>query len=249
MTNRPILGKFDIFFIKAERKLIFALIYMGTLSYLVIRGDYLEAIWLHGLIVFIICLARFGKDFFRTLFFPFIFIVTPIAYYRSKRFINKLMQNKPAEVVIILGRSDWLTYKAWIKPNYFSSELKVLIKYLKKKGQKFSFYPDATIENIWEIMKDTSVKEVYFFGHGDSHIFCLNTNEILYYCDFKKEGIQKEYVHQIHCGTKSGTPLMKYIVPEEHWQDCFFFPEEITGDKIIKEFKQRTEKLDRPYTK
>jgi hypothetical protein len=119
-----------------------------------------------------------------------------------------------------------------------------MIEYLKKKNQNFSFYTKAGFADVEKIMSDKNIKEVYFFGHGDSHTFQLNTDEVLYYCEFNdQEKYGKEFVHQVHCGTPHGKSLIDYVVPEENRSKCFFFDKSITGPEIIKEFKRRTVEL------
>ena len=239
MTNNPILRTMDRAFTRIETKLVLLLAYTICLVYSSIRNGIWGAFTAHIIIVAIISFLQFGKEFIRVVFFPIYVIIVPVFHGFAMRYVKRFKNNVPAEVVIILGHSDWLTLEAWIKPNFFNFELKALVAYLSRKGQDFSFYTRASAEDVKAIMRNPDVKEIYFFGHGDSHVFQLGTGEFLYYCDFKCEGYQKEYVHQVHCGTKDGTPLMEYVVPQEHWQECFFFPKEINGDQIIKEFKRR----------
>ncbi len=94
-------------------------------------------------------------------------------------------------------------------------------------------------------MSDKNIKEVYFFGHGDSHSFQLNTDTFLYYCDFnnpKKYG--KEFVHQVHCGILYGKSLIDYVVPEKNRDKCFFFRKTITSTDIEREFNQKLKDLE-----
>ena len=243
MSNNPVLNTLDKVFSRLETKLVFLLSYTACLVYSSFRNGVWGAIEAHIAIVTIIAFFQFGKEFVRVVFFPLYAIIIPIFHGLAMRYVKRFKNNVPAEVVIILGHSDWLTLEAWVKPNFFDFELKALVTYLTKKGQDFSFYTRASVDDVKTIMRDPNVKEIYFFGHGDSHVFQLGTNEFLYYCDFKCEGYQKDYVHQVHCGTKDGTPLMEYVVPKEHWNKCFFFPREINGDRIVKEFKKRTSEL------
>lgn len=244
MFNNPAHETLEKIFNRLDVKLMLTLLYIAYIGYFFVKNEVRAAIVAHVTTVLIISIFRFGINFVRLLFFPIWFLWIPIEQLISNRYIRQFNNNIPAEAVIILGHSDWLTLKSWIKPNYFDSELKSLVAYLTKKRQGFSFYTRASVDDVKAIMRNPDIKEVYFFGHGDSHVFCLGTSERLYYCDFKCEGYRKKYVHQVHCGTKDGTPLMKYVVPKEHWQECFFFPKEINGDQIIKEFKKRTKMLD-----
>lgn len=145
----------------------------------------------------------------------------------------------PTEAAIVLAHSDWRKLEAWVKPNFFINEIAVLVKYLKTKKQDFSFYPSATLKDIEEIMRNKSIKEVYFFGHGSSHVFQLGTDDILYYCEFNDKRYGKEFVHQVHCGTKDGKSLVDYVVPEENKNGCFLIRKSISGPDIVKEFKKK----------
>jgi hypothetical protein len=93
-------------------------------------------------------------------------------------------------------------------------------------------------------MSNKRIKEVYFFGHGDSHVFQLNTDQFLYYCEFNnREKYGKDFVHQVHCGDPYGKRLIDYVVSEENRVKCFFFNEPIDYFDIRKEFKKRTKSL------
>jgi hypothetical protein len=107
------------------------------------------------------------------------------------------------------------------------------------KEQDFSFYPDADFNDVEKIMSDKTIKEVYFLGHGDSHSFKLNTDEILYYCDFNDPKYSKEFVHQVHCGTPHGKSLIDYVVPEKNRNKCFLFRKPIDSLDVKKEFKKK----------
>jgi hypothetical protein len=166
-------------------------------------------------------------------------IVIPIEQYRIKRYLKKFKQNNPTEVAVVLGHSDWTKLEEWTKPNSSLKELKLLVKYLETKKQDFSFYPKANFEDVEKIMSNKNIKEVYFLEHGSSHVFQLNTDDILYYCEFNNERYGKDYVHQVHCGTPDGKSLVDYVVPEKNKSGCFLIRKPITGYRIEKEFKQR----------
>jgi len=171
-------------------------------------------------------------------------VLIPINNYLLKRYLRNFKQNVPAEVVIILGQSDFFKLEAWVKPNFLKSEIVGLVKYLKAKNQDFSFYTKASLKDVEKIMSDKIIKEVYFFGHGDSHTFQLNTDEILYYCEFNDlEKYGKDFVHQVHCGTPYGKSLIDYVVPKENRSRCFLFRKTIRSADIEKEFKRMTKNI------
>jgi hypothetical protein len=169
----------------------------------------------------------------------------PIEEYKIKKYLKKFKQNTPEEVVLILGHSDWTKLEAWVKPNSSLSEIKIIVELLNKKGQIFSFYPNASLKDVEEIMSNNEIKEVYLLGHGSSHIFQLGTDDILYYCEFNNSKYGKEFVHQVHCGTPDGKSLVDYVIPEENKKGCFLIRKPITGITIEKEFKKKIQN----YTK
>ncbi len=155
-------------------------------------------------------------------------------------------QNTLAEVVIVLGQTDFFKFKGWTKINFLKYDIKLLAKYLQLRKQDFSFYSNATLEDVERIMKDKNIREVYFVGHGDSHTFELKTGEILYYCDFNdpvKYG--KDFIHQVHCGTPYGKSLIDYIVPKENRDKCFFFRKTINSFDIERELKKRIKEISK----
>ncbi|MHB9019829.1 MAG: hypothetical protein ACYC3G_03090, partial [Minisyncoccota bacterium] len=166
-----------------------------------------------------------------------------IANYRFNKFLNKYKQNIPAKTVLILGHSNWRDVEFWTKVNFTIGELKPIIKFLELKTPDFSFYPNATFEDVEKIMANKNVREVYFLGHGDCHVFKLSPNQPLYYCDFNNEKYKKDYIHQVHCGDKYGKRLIDYVVPEENRNKCFSFKRVITSFRIRREFKNRIKAL------
>lgn len=158
--------------------------------------------------------------------------------------LKKFNKNIPSETVIILGHPDRTKLEGWIKPDVIYDEIKDLLVYLKKKGSIFSFYTKATPEDVEKIMKDSSVKEVYFWGHGTSHMFQLTNGVCLYYCDFNDKQCSKEFIHQVHCGTKDGKSLIDYVVPKENQDKCFLMRKTINSNTISNEFKKKTKELN-----
>jgi len=202
-----------------------------------------SVIFVHLFFVIIYGLVYFGYDFIQFFFSPILVIIYPINNYLSTQYLKKFKQNIPAHTVVILGQTDWFKLEGWLRTNFLKDELEALVRCIKSRKQDFSFYTNASFKDIEKIMADKSIKEVYFFGHGDSHRFQLKTDEILYYCEFNNsEKYGKEFVHQVHCGTPDGKSLIDYVVPAENKAKCFFFRKPINNSDIKKEFKRRTEK-------
>ena len=198
---------------------ILGLIYLWQEGY-----GWFSLLFVHIFFVFLYGIFNFRGNFLIFFIAPITTILIPINNYFLKKYLRNFKQNVPAKTVIILGQSDFFKLEAWIKPNFFINEVKLLVRYLNTLKQDFSFYPKARIKDVEKIMSDKSIKEVYFFGHGDSHTFQLNTEETLYYCEFNDpEKYGKDYVHQVHCGTPYGKSLVDYVVPEENRSRCFFF--------------------------
>lgn len=237
--------KFPKLLKRTEAELIQFFIYVGGLIYLVLKGQgWLSIVFVHLFFVIIYGTIYFRQDFLLFFLAPITAIWLPIENYHLRKYLHNFKKNIPAEVIVILGKYDWYKFWAWIKPNYFKREIELLVQYLQARGQDFSFYPKASFSDIEVIMRDRSIKEVYFVGHGDSHTFQLNTDQILYYCDFNdpiKYG--KEFVHQIHCGDPDGKSLVDYVVPEKNKAQCFLFRRTINFNDIEKEFERRTKAL------
>lgn len=223
-----------------EIKLILFALYVGFLVFLWIwQRNWWFVFYSHLIFIFIFSIFYFGRQFLYIFVAPLMAIIIPVIQLFIKRYLRQFKQNVPAEVVIILGHSDWTKLEAWIKPNSTVSELKLLVKYLQMKKQDFSFYPRAGIEDVERIMVDDNVREVYFFGHGSSHVFQLNTDDILYYCEFNNPKYGKDFVHQVHCGTPDGKSLVDYVVPDGNKSGCFLIRKPITGQRIMREFKKK----------
>lgn len=229
---------------RPEYKLVFFLAYIAALLITWIAGYGLaKVIAIHLLFVLVFSVYYFGLQFLLILIAPVFALTLPVQTYLVRRYLRQFSQNKPARVAVVLGHPDWTKLEAWVKPIFSKGEIKALIRYLRAKGQDFSFYPEASIRDVEQIMRDERVKEVYFFGHGNAHSFQLGTEEILYYCDFGGAAYTKDFVHQVHCGDPHGKSLVDYVVPETNRAECFFFPKSITGAQIMKEFKKRTRSL------
>ncbi len=232
--------RFQKIFVKTETRLIMFLFYIASLIHVLLAGKGLRTVLdVHLFFVLIFSIFYFGRQFVWFFVSPVVAIYLPFQNYFLKQYLRKFKQNEPAEVVVVLGRYNWYMLEAWIKPNFFKKEIKTLVDLLYAKKRSFSFYSNASLTDVEIIMRDKNIKEVYFFGHGDSHTFQLNTDEILFYCEFNDPKYEKEFVHQVHCGTKEGKSLIDYVVPRENRSKCFMFRKSITGPDIVKEFKKR----------
>jgi hypothetical protein len=220
-------------------------VYVGILVYLLFKGyGWWSVVFVHLFFVLIYGIIYFRYEFVMFIVSPVTAIIVPIQNYLVKNYLKNFKQNVPTKVVVVLGQSDWFQLEAWIKPNFFKGEIKSLVKYLKAKGQDFSFYTNASLNDVEKIMANKNIKEVYFFGHGTSHVFQLNTDDILYYCEFNNpEKYGKEFIHQVHCGTRDGKSLIDYVVPEKNRNKCFLFRKTINSYEIKKEFKKRTKEV------
>lgn len=230
---------------RTEVELIQFFFYVGGLMYLLMKGcSWWSIIIFHLFFVLFYGIYYFKENFLIFLFAPITAVLIPINDYFLEKYLKNFKKNVPAEVVVILGQSDFFKLEAWIKPNFFKSEISWLIRYLNARKQNFSFYPKARLKDVEKIMSDKSIKEVYFFGHGDSHTFQLNTDEILYYCEFNdSEKYGKDFVHQVHCGTPNGKSLIDYVVPKKNKNKCFLFRKTIHSFDIEKEFKKRIKNI------
>lgn len=231
---------------RVEFKLVLFFAYVATLVYVWIKsGHFWPVIFIHIFFVLLVAIIYFGVELIMLIASPILLVVMPIERYFIKRYLAQFKQNKPAEVVVILGHPNWFKLEGWLKPIFMKGEIKYLVKYLEAKKQDFSFYPNANFAEVEKIMADKKIKEVYFFGHGNSHEFQLGTDEMLYYCDFGNPKYGKQFVHQVHCGDPYGKSLLDYVAPEKNRAKCFFFRKPINSRDIVKEFKRRTKELAR----
>ncbi len=154
-------------------------------------------------------------------------------YLKPWFWIKRFKQNIPSQAVVVLAGADWTKLLAWLKPNFVIDDVKAVVNFLQNSDKDFSIYLGPTFDQVEAIMRDKMVKEVYFVGHGGSHFFRLNTEEILCYSAFNdpvKYG--KEFIHQVHCGTGYGKRLIDYVVPEGNRAKCFSFKTKINGYDI-----------------
>jgi hypothetical protein len=244
MLVRNSQNKFAKFIRRIDVELILFFLGMAGLIYIGVSTHSLRAM-LFSYIFFatIIGLLYFWRELLTFFFAPIFLLMWIWQHFSVKRYLrkNKFKINIPAETVVILGHSNWFLLEGWLKPIFFVSEIKQLVKTMRVENRNFSFYPNASLTEVEKIMSDIDITEVYFLGHGSSHEFQLGTDEILYYCDFNDQKYIKQFVHQVHCGDKYGKSLIDYVVPEENRARCFFFREPINGPTVIKELKKREE--------
>src|SRR3989344_6663499 len=243
--NRPYLKsnmkKVGKTLMRIDVQLVIFFVYLLALGYLLLKGyGLLSVVYVHLFFVVIYGIICFREDLLIFLFSPILAVVTPVENYFTQRYLKNFEQNVRAKTVVILGRSDWFKLDAWLRHNFLKKELKLLVNLLQMNGGKFSFYIKAKYKDVEKIMADKTIKEVYFFGHGDSHVFQLNTEEVLYYCDFNDPNkYGKEHIHQIHCGDPDGKSLIDYVVLKENRAKCFFFRKPINSYDIQNELKRR----------
>lgn len=238
IETHPLLKKI---LLKTEFRLFLFLGYVIALIYVWLTSHgWLPVFFVHLFFVFIFSIFYFGPKFLLFLAAPFMAIFLPIQSYFLKKYLKNFKQNTPAEVAIVLGQPNWFRLTAWTKIIFIKQDIKYLVQCLQTKNQSFSFYPSATFRDVEKIMSNKNTKEVYFVGHGTSHIFELSTDDPLYYCEFiNQQKYGKEFIHQVHCGTHHGKSLIDYVVPEENRPKCFFFRKPINSLTIKKEFKKR----------
>lgn len=242
MLVRNSQSRFAKFVRRIDVELALFFLGMGGLIYIGISTHSMRAtIFSYIFFAIIIGLLYFWRELFAFFFAPIFLLMWIWQHFSVKKYLhkNKFRMNTPAETVVVLGHPNWFLLEGWLKPIFFASEIKQLVKTMRAENRDFSFYPGANLADVENIMNNKSIKEVYFLGHGNSHEFQLGTDEILYYCDFNDSRYTKQFVHQVHCGDKYGKSLIYYVVPEENKAKCFFFREPITGPTVIKELKKR----------
>lgn len=223
-----------------ESRLLLFVAYLCFLVYLFWNTrSWATVLYVHIGMVFIFSIYYFGREFLFIAVAPLTSILIPINEFRTRRILKKYPQNISSEVAVILAYSNWKKLEAWVKPNFFPGEIRTLISYLEKRKQNFSFYPRATLSDVESIMRDKNIKEVYFYGHGSSHVFQLSTDDILYYCEFNRNEHGKEFVHQMHCGTSDGKSLSDYVVPQDHKSECYLVRKSITALDIERDLKNK----------
>ncbi len=205
----------------------------------------LAVFYIHIVLMILFSIYYFGRELLYILVAPLFVILYPLNSFQTKIFLKKIKLNEPRHTVVVLAHSNWRKLEAWIKPNFNVSEIKLLYKYLKKKGDDFAFYQNATLDDVSKIMADQNIKEIYFYGHGSSHVFQLGTGEYLYYCEFSNGKYEKDFVHQMHCGTEDGKSLVDYVVPDKNKKECFWVKKSITGPYIEKILKKKIKELDK----
>jgi hypothetical protein len=227
--------------LKFDLKFVLVAAYAVVLISLLVRQRGIAlAVSAHIGVVLGLSIVHFGQEFLRILLLPLVAVVTVFENWRVRRYVKAFKRDTPAEAVIFLAYPNWMTLEGWLKPNFTFAEIVKLVAYLKARNLDFSLYTRATLDDVKKIMRDPSVKEVGFFGHGDSHVFCLSNGTTVYYCDYNDDRCAKKLVHQLHCGTREGKSLIDYVVPDANKASCFFFRRTVTGNEIIKWLEQRT---------
>ena len=235
-------SQFGRFVQKIEFKLLMVLLFIGEMVYVGIKTRSVQQViftYISFLIIF--GLIYFWYELLMFLLTPFFLIYWPFENFLVKRYCKKqnFKHDINASTVVVLGHSNWFTFEGWSKPIFSRGDIKQLVKTIKAERRDFSFYLNAKFSDVEKIMSDKNVEEVYFFGHGNSHIFQLGTDEILYYCDFNNPKYNKKFVHQVHCGDPYSKSLIDYVVPKENRAKCFLFRKTINSFFIQKELKKR----------
>ncbi len=151
---------------------------------------------------------------------------------------KKYKQNIPSETSVIVAFPDYSFLEGWIRAHWSYEEMVALCELIDLKENDVSFYLRASIDDVRGLMVNTSVKRMYFVGHGSRNSFGLSNGLVILYDEFAGDQFVKEYVHQVHCGHGEGESLVDRVVPPENRNGCFFFPEMISNKKIISELKK-----------
>jgi hypothetical protein len=128
-------------------------------------------------------------------------------------------KNKPTRTVIVIGKNEYFKPGFWLKPNY-DTDLLLLKKLLRLKGEDFSIFKNVTLEQLDEIMQNKTIKTVFLVGHGRRHGFVLGANTVVDYCRYDDKKFEKDFVYQIHCNQGGGKSLVEYVVPEKNQEEC-----------------------------
>lgn len=185
-----------------------------------------------------------GYQIFIIPFIP-IFPVVFLFFLSLSRKINKyflkedINQNTHKKIVVIVTHFSWYNLNFYINNSPTPDDIIAITKYLKNSNKEFSFYLKSSRDDIEKIMRDKKVREVYFLGHGDSDKFQIDANNSAKYIEFNNKKYSKNYVHQIHCGSKKGIPLRYYVVPKKNWKQCYFKRDVIKEKDIVKYFKDK----------
>lgn len=176
--------------------------------------------------------------------FPLVVWVSLSIQGKIKKILKKniVKQNVLSKTVVIVTNFNWYDIEFYINTSPTHTDVFWVVKYLLKFRKDFSFYLKPTREDIENIMSDKKVREVYFLGHGNSSEFQMNAIESLKYKEFNNRKFFKDFVHQVHCGTKYGKPLRYYVVSKKNWGRCFFVRKPIAEKYIVEYFKNKINK-------
>jgi len=128
-------------------------------------------------------------------------------------------KNSPAEIVVVIGKNEYLKPAFWTAPNY-DMDLLLIVKYLRMVGKPFSIYYEATIELLDQVMANKKIHTVYIVGHGRRHGYRLDSRTVVDYCRYNSSKYKKDFVYQIHCNHGYGTSLVEYVVAKENHPEC-----------------------------
>jgi len=224
-------------------------IFLVISFYFILTHNYLILYVGYFLLFLLSCYWYYDWPFLIVILIPFIplFSLWNICFVHKnskiKKYINQLTLNKPSQVAIVLASFKWFSVDYFVKDNYSLKELKAIIEYINTRKIDFSVYFEASRFDVFKIMSNSSIREVYFVGHGATDSFQLDDKNIIYYEDFNDSKYFKDFVHQVHCGTKDGIPLREYVVPKENQEMCFWKNKTITAKTVIKWFKTKTAEL------
>ena len=210
--------------------------------------------WIYIVISYLVLLALslpifcvwLGMQWLLVPFIPVFPIVIYVSFYiqrmiRKNLLTEKVKQNINSRTVVLVTNFKWYEIDFHINASPTHYEIKELVKYLINFKEDFSFYLKPTREDIEKVMADKKVREVYFVGHGNSSEFQINNTDSLKYKEFDDEKYFKDFVHQIHCGTKYGKPLRHYTVPKNNWRYCFFV-RKTTNERVITNYFKKLNK-------
>ena len=84
-----------------------------------------------------------------------------------------------------------------------------LIEYLKENNKSYIVYDKVTSSKLKKIIRDSHVKSIFLFGHGQRHGVKVGKDEMVYYCEFLSHP-KKHLIAQFHCNHLKGKSLADY---------------------------------------
>jgi hypothetical protein len=179
--------------------------------------------------------------------FPLVVWVSSSVQRKIKKNLREkfVKQNIHSHIVVFVTNFSWYNVEYYLNTSPTHRSVAVIIEYLISLDNDFSFYLKPGRKDIESVMFDKNVREVYFLGHGNSREFQINATDSLKYKDFDNKKYFKDFVHQVHCGTKYGKPLRYYVVPKKNWKKCFFVRKTIAEKDILKYYKDKIKSLEK----